>query len=118
MLVTQVLRFARALLATGWSQGAQARDEHGEAVDPLDERAESWSLTGAIKTVVNDAGDQTQETERLARTALAVMLAIRVEQLEAWNDSPERTQHEVLAACDSASEVVAELIAKHLAPFL
>ena len=90
MLVTQMLRFARALLATGWCQGAEARDEQGEAVDPQDETAESWSLTGAIKTVVSDVGDDNQEAEQLARTALAVVLAIPVEQLQSWNDSPQR----------------------------
>jgi len=118
VLVTQMLHYARALLATGWCQGGEARDERGDPVEPWDETAESWSLPGALSAVASDAGNEDQEGEQLARTVLAFALAISADQLQAWNDAPQRRQQEVLAACESAIGLVPELIAKHLSAYL
>ena len=115
MLVSQMLRYARVLLTAGWCQRVEARDEQGKPVEPSDVLAVSWSLAGAIKAVAGDAGDEDGELERDASRALALVLEIPAEELPAWNDDPQRTHRDVLAACECAVELVPELVARHLA---
>jgi hypothetical protein len=114
MLVSQMLRYARVLLAAGWCQRAEAHDEQGEPVEPCDVMAASWSLAGAIRAVASDVGDEDGELERDASRALALVLEMPAEELPAWNDDPQRTHRDVLAACDCAVELVPELVARHL----
>jgi hypothetical protein len=113
MLSSQILRYARVLLAGGWCQGAEARDAYGVSRDPWDHAAVAWSLRGALGAVASDAGAELAEVEEVAVAALALTLDIRINELQTWNDDPERTQAEVLAACDRAIALVPRLVDAH-----
>jgi len=114
MLVSQMLSYVRVLLTAAWCQGAQARDEQGQPVEPWDLMAISWSVTGAVKAVASDAGDEDGELERHASNALALVLEIPSEDLSAWNDDPSRVHRDALSLCDCAIELVPQLVARHL----
>jgi hypothetical protein len=94
----EVLVKARAKIEQGWTQGTFARNGNQEYVYPTDSDAVSWCVRGAICVVV------VEETEDLgfrARRLLASANQI-TEGLAVWNDTPGRTQAEVLAAFDKA----------------
>jgi len=113
MLISQTLSYARVLLASGWCQGAEARDERDVPVAPWDALAHSWSLLGAILAVASDAESEIGALERPAASALAFALEIPATELRAWNDEPRRSKQEVLAACDHAIELLPRLVAKY-----
>lgn len=114
MLVSTTLKYARVLLESGWCQQAEAWDESGMAVEPWDLAAVCWSLPGAVLAVAHDAGSDFDETVELASMALALALKFPPESLQGWNDLPERTKREVLAACDRAIALVPDLVASHI----
>ena len=92
-----VLRGAHELLASGWCQGADARDASGRAVEPWDDRATAWSLLGALVAQTEPArlesGELTVAALRRAVGALAEVLT--AESLSEWNDAPGRDAAEV-----------------------
>lgn len=83
------LTAARALIAKGWAQGAQARDQHGNHTEPRDRNAVCWCVYGALQAVL--AHDDS--TNALRSTAGTPALAD-------WNDRPYRTQGHVLKLFD------------------
>ena len=89
----ELLRDASDRVASGWSQGAEARALDGRPVDVLDPDAASWSLLGALQGAAF-AGPEAQVDEiRFAVAALAEL--ITDPSLPHWNDHAERTPHEV-----------------------
>jgi hypothetical protein len=97
------LREARALIDTPekWTQGANARDAAGRKVPAYSSRARCFCMTGAVIRVMAGGFD----------AAVPVLGALRkgANGLEGgsphlWNDAPERTHAEVLAAFDRAIE--------------
>ncbi len=93
MTARELLRDAGDRVASGWSQGAEARALDGRSVDVLDPAAASWSLLGALQGAAF-AGPEAQVDEiRFAVAALAEL--ITDPSLAHWNDRPERTPHEV-----------------------
>ena len=89
----ELLRDASDRVASGWSQGAEARALDGHPVDVLDPDAASWSLLGALQGAAF-AGPEAQADEiRFAVAALAEL--ITDPSLAHWNDRAERTPHEV-----------------------
>lgn len=85
-----VLREARDLVAAGWTQGFGARyGEHGT----------SWCITGAVYAACQIISADWQQRQR-AFDLLSRQLNLPYWGLVAWNDAPERTQAEVLAAID------------------
>jgi hypothetical protein len=113
MLISQALTYARVLLADGWCQGADARDERGEAVEPWDLEAVAWSLVGAVAAVANDAEAEIANVVERVSMALALALDLPIDALRRWNDEPQRTRGDVLDACDRAVELLPELIARY-----
>ncbi len=92
LTATEILLAARAKIEKGWTQGAYARDRHGEKVGPLDTKAVCWCVEGvffAIGVTPSSAGDY-------------FSTAIGTEDYPCWNDQLSRTQAEVLAAFDRA----------------
>jgi hypothetical protein len=88
-----LLRDASDRVASGWSQGTEARALDGRPVDVLDPDAVSWSLLGALQSAAF-AGPEAQVGEiRLAVAALAEL--ITDPSLAHWNDCPERSLQEV-----------------------
>jgi hypothetical protein len=92
------------LLASGWCQGADARDSEGSTVDPWHERAVEWSVLGAIVATLEREAHARGEVplEELASALFALAELIESDSLEAWNDSAERTHGEVLAVLEGA----------------
>jgi hypothetical protein len=102
--VADKLREARALIERGWVQKDYARSKSGKVVDPANSRsATCWCAAGAIGRVNGRwPNSGLLGMEQLSR-------AIGGDGHEAdiltWNDAPERTQAEVLAAFDRAIEL-------------
>lgn len=94
MTAADILRGARALIATGWTQGAWARDRDDKVVHPRDGDACCWCLDGAIVAVSDvPLGESGLAFEALANIQPLPMI---------WNDQPGRRQSEVLALFDRA----------------
>ena len=104
----ETLRSARALVARGWTQQAMARDAHGvqliggnihpdghETATPC-----AWCAWGAICAAAPE-GDARETAKDAAREALRDAVG-GWSSVGGWNDKPERTQAEVLAAFDCA----------------
>jgi hypothetical protein len=107
----RLLADARAVVASGWCQGADARGADGAAIEPWDERAVSWSLLGAIVAVLEQrAADEGEiPLEELAAALYALADVIETDSLERWNDEPRRSQNDVvniLAAAEDRFEPV------------
>jgi hypothetical protein len=104
-----LLRDARARVATGWCQHASARDGDGRIVEPWDVEARSWSLLGAIVAVTEprrlELGQLSLAELTTALGALADLIA--EPSLESWNDAPDRARDEVLDVLDRATAIAA-----------
>jgi len=104
------LREARTLVALSWTQHADARTRARSPTAPWNPDAVSWSLLGALTAIY--AGRQKVDSAPTALETLAhacVLLAdiLDIDSLSGWNDDPDRTQIDVLAALDSAAESAA-----------
>ena len=105
-----LLADARALVESGWSQEADARDSDGEPVEPWEARAASWSLLGAIVAVLEReaARDRDVPLNELAAALTALAHRVDSDSLSAWNDAPERSAHDVANALTVAAELYSE----------
>lgn len=98
MSTVEVLKRARETISKPerWTQGAYARDARGYPIGVGHSDAVCFCATGAIARGAPDP-------EARALAQMGVRIGRRpVEGLAAWNDAPERTHAEVLAAFDSA----------------
>jgi hypothetical protein len=97
----RLIAAALARVVSGWCRGVLAEDDERRAVRPWSPEARRWSMLGALLASwdggpVKDLGD-----------ALGVLHTATDEStLEAWNDSPERTKQEVVAAFERAIELL------------
>lgn len=100
MTTLEVLRGARAKIAQGWCQGTAARDANGVTSSCFMELgACSWCAIGAIygAAPVDELG------EASADAAIAALVThVPGNAIAPWNDSPSRTQAEVLELFDRA----------------
>jgi hypothetical protein len=92
-----ILQGAHALIVSGWCQGADALDAHGQAVEPWDEEATSWSLLGALVAQTEPARLETEDltVAMLRRAVGALAEVLSAESLHEWNDDPGRSAQEV-----------------------
>ena len=105
-----MLTEARGLLRSGWSKGAQARDARGHIVNAWSDEAASWSLVGALLASWHRHDDRVDadfvahsaETRALTAGTDVLSRATGTLAIDTWNDEPERTRAEVLAAVDRA----------------
>lgn len=96
------LRRVESRLRQGWTQGAWARDAAGTARLPFSSAACRWCLAGALR-----AGDAPSGRARLwARAAVGRAIG-DLGCLVCWNDTPGRTQTEVLAVVAQAIDLLA-----------
>lgn len=98
--VADILDWAADLIEPegAWTQGAFARTKDGEPIGPLEAPATCWCLYGAIDKAGEDLGvDAGWDADR----ALFASLRTNVPK---FNDAPERTQAEVVAALRQAAE--------------
>jgi hypothetical protein len=90
-----ILIEARELIAKGWTQGANARDSQDKIVDESSEAAVCFCVYGAISRAEGPA-----HYSGSARVGFAD--ATEISLIDVWNDAPERTKPDVLAAFDKA----------------
>jgi hypothetical protein len=100
--VADKLRDARALVARGWTQGAFGRDVLGKATSSVSCNAICWCASGALIKV---AGSEYAYDRLLEYFQKAGSFDPRRDHIAYWNDAPERTQAQVLAAFDKAIEL-------------
>lgn len=91
---------ASEYIRKGWTQGSVARDLNGDAEASMSARAVSWCVAGAI--TASYRGVRGAERAEIASNRLRNHL--RTDCLALWNDSPERTQAEVIAALEAIGE--------------
>src|ERR1041385_5678234 len=100
-----LLRRARELIDSGWTQGADARAADGTPLDPWSDEAASWSLLGALVAALEEAEehDQTISLTELALALDALAGFVDDDSLARWNDAPGRTLHQVESALAAAA---------------
>jgi hypothetical protein len=105
-----MLTEARGLLLRGWSKGAQARDGRGHVVNAWSDDAASWSLVGALLASWHRHDDKldedfvahSAEARALSEATKVLARTTGTMALDPWNDAPERTRSDVIAAVDRA----------------
>lgn len=102
-----ILMNGRDLVASAWTNGADARDKHGLPVHPWGADATSWSVLGALICGEESRHGQVS-IERLATAAVILAGAATTASLVKWNDAPGRTQADAVAAYDAAIASAAE----------
>jgi hypothetical protein len=107
-LACELLAEARRRVASGWCQRTAARDASGRSVVPNDPAAASWSTTGAIIAAARTNRAATREAVAQAPFALAMSALSTVVGAgpQSWNDEPERSQNDVLAALAAAPKLL------------
>jgi hypothetical protein len=116
MTAAAMVSDARRLVAEGWCQGAHARDETGSEVPSRSERARSWSLLGALLASWHrqdthddeDIAAHLVDAHALGQATEVLGDVVGTAALDRWNDDPERTQADVVAALDGALELLGE----------
>lgn len=95
--VIETLKKARDLIARegGWTQGAYARDAAGSACS-IGANAQCFCTLGALRL----ASDGDRDLARAAAAALRDRHSMVW--IDDWNDTPGRTQAEVVALFDAA----------------
>lgn len=102
--VKSVLLSAADLLEQpgAWTQNMLSATKRGYAIGAMEDNAACWCAMGAIFREARGAGDLT----RPAYDALADVIGHG--HIPSWNDAPERTQAEVVAALRAAAEGVGD----------
>jgi hypothetical protein len=102
MTTAQILRDAAALVEKGWTQGCAAREIDGVFTGFSSGKASCWCVSGAIARAIYDLGGDVG-----SRSSVYPYLwtAIGTKFQAGWNDSPDRTQAEVVAALLRAAEL-------------
>jgi hypothetical protein len=101
-----MLEIARQLVGSGWCQGADARNADGHEVDPWDPSAICWSLLGALVAALEREAERagTLALEHLAAALSALADVLFASSLVDWNDSPDRSQQEVVDLLAEAAD--------------
>jgi hypothetical protein len=101
-----LLELSRDRVASGWTQGAEARTRAGVPIDPWRAGAVEWSLLGTIVAAYEDLAraDDGFGLDQLAIALHRLAEFVDDDSLANWNDRPGRTQADVLATLDLAAE--------------
>jgi len=112
--VTELLTEARARIARGWTQGANARDASGCVADDWSAAAVCWCAMGALAVSGYprrpSGGALSRAVAELAASLPvdtgrdAIGIGARAMVLAGWNDAPLRTREDVLELYDRAIE--------------
>jgi len=95
----QILLRARELVAAGWTQGESARDAGGKKISPFSYKAVCFCALGATHRAEEELGATTAIWDSAIRKLHPFTEKWNV---AGWNDTPGRTQADVLAAFDAA----------------
>ena len=102
------LKAVRAYIEKGWTQDAEARNEFGEAVTPVDPTAIEWDLCGAMEKVYYEVHYYVanEDSPGLSFFLEELTRPLNPEWVDVWNDIPEweseaeRTKEEVIELID------------------
>lgn len=94
----EALRTGRARVEQGWCQKANAKDAGAMCVAPESREARSWCMGGSLSGICEPVFDVAWHLLRMAISNYDPWLINGT----SWNDDPNRTQEEVLAAFDRA----------------
>jgi hypothetical protein len=94
--IAEKLREARALIERGWCQKDTAIDRKGNSVDVFSPLATRWCIYGAVAAITENNYVPADIADVL-REGLPVGALV-----SQWNDTPGRTQAEVLDLFDRA----------------
>lgn len=101
LVTVKILEIARQLIASGWTQGAYARDESGKEIsDYFRERPAYYCVTGAI-LVADKSGDSMVAAFAFLHASLPPSNEVCYS-LPSYNDNPNTTQADVVALYDRA----------------
>jgi hypothetical protein len=105
----ELLTLARDRIASGWTQGAEARTDAGDPIDPWRPSATVWSLLGTIVASYEELSQRDLEfgLDQLAAALHRLSAFVDDDSLVRWNDAPGRTQADVLDALGHAIEIEA-----------
>lgn len=95
MTAAQTLKEARKLIEKGWCQWVFAETSDRTTVDVMDVDACRWCASGAIRHAAKDGCNNLDAYD-------IFQCVIGTDYVSEWNDAPDRTQAEVLAAFDKA----------------
>lgn len=102
-----VLDRAAALCERGWTQGTAARYDDGSPAECYrDNDAVCWCAIGAISRASYETEGEARVLYNASELALiewSVSAVSGYNSITAWNDAPERTQAEVVAALREAA---------------
>lgn len=98
-----VLERAAELIERGHCKGALARDVKGERVFVASPNAAKWCLWGSVECVVRQGPPIPYNLLDDIESLLARVIGGHT--LAAWNDAPERTAAEVVAALRQAARL-------------
>lgn len=96
MTTAEILNAAADLCERGWTQGDFAVNADGRVSAPWDKSAVAWCVIGAVRSCTKDAWDVTN--------AIALLHGYVGQNVSAWNDTPGRTQAEVVETLRKAAE--------------
>jgi hypothetical protein len=101
-LAEQMLTAAYEFVRSGWCQGAAALDECGRAIEPASAFARKWSALGALERAWRRAPEPPELTLEAFESAKLALTAAVNDVPQAWNDSPDRHESQVLSALAEA----------------
>jgi membrane-bound lytic murein transglycosylase B len=107
---------ARRLVEHGWCQGAHARGDDRVEVPSWSEEASSWSLLGALLASWHRQDSQEDQdvvahlidAHALGQATEVLGGVVGTASLEQWNDSPGRSQADVIGAFERALDRLEE----------
>jgi len=101
MQTRAILTKARELVTAGWTQSVNAVDENDEEVTTSDSTACKFCVYGAIFAASQRLG-YAPYSQRAVDAFSQAMFGNVSGLIAGWNDAPERTQADVVAAFDKA----------------
>jgi hypothetical protein len=101
-LAERMLTAAYDFVRSGWCQGAMALDECGQPIEPASAFARKWSALGALERAWRRSPEQPGLALEAFQSAKLALTAVVNDVPQAWNDSPDRHESDVLSALAEA----------------
>ena len=102
--ILRIIDGARPLIEAGWTQGAYARDVAGDSAYFRGKDAACFCVVGALLRAQNSpggTGDVAAVVDQIHLRGFPRGMAPSA--IDVWNDAPQRTKEDVLAALDQTA---------------